>query len=69
VKEIKYKRIDLIHPDKHELMIADLVERTGLPVHRVDIVTIDFLRDIAFVHVYYFSKENETKMAGIIDDD
>ncbi len=69
VKEIKYERIDLIHPDKRELMIADLVERTGLPIHRVDIVTIDFLRDIAFVHVYYFSKENESKMAGIIDDD
>ncbi len=69
VKEIKYERIDLIHPDKRELMIADLVERTGLPIHRLDIVTIDFLRDIAFVHVYYFSKENESKMAGIIDDD
>lgn len=69
VKEIKYERIDLIHPDKRELMISDLVERTGLPIHRVDIVTIDFLRDIAFVHAYYFSKENETKMAGIIDDD
>jgi hypothetical protein len=69
VKEIKYERIDLIHPDKRALMIADLVERTGLPIHRVDIVTIDFLRDIAFVHAYYYSKENETKMAGIIDDD
>ena len=30
VKEIKYERIDLIHPDKRALMIADLVERTGL---------------------------------------
>lgn len=69
VKEIKYERIDLIQPEKRALMIADLVERTGLPFHRVDVVTIDFLRDVAVIHAYYFSKENETKMAGIIDED
>jgi hypothetical protein len=69
VKEIKYERIDLIHPEKRAEMIADLTYRTGFPIHRVDIITIDFLRDVAMVHAYYFSKENETKMAGVIDDD
>jgi len=69
VKEIKYERIDLIHPEKRPEMIADLIKRTGLPIHKIDIVNIDFLRDIALVHAYYFSKENETKMAGVIDED
>jgi hypothetical protein len=69
VKEIKYERIDLIHPDKREEMIGDLISRTGLPIHKVDIINIDFLRDIAVIHAYYFSKENETKMAGVIDED
>jgi hypothetical protein len=69
VKEIKYERIDLIHPEKREEMIADLVKRTGLPFHRIEIANIDFLRDVAMVHAYYYSKENETKMAGVIDDD
>lgn len=69
VKEIRYERIDLIHPDRRGEMIADLVSRTGLPVHKVDIISIDFLRDVAVLHAYYFSDENETKMAGVIDDD
>jgi hypothetical protein len=69
VKEIKYERIDLIHPEKRPEMIQDLLNRTGLPIHRVEIANIDFLRDIAVVHAYYYSKENETKMAGVIDDD
>ena len=69
VKEIKYERIDLIHPSKREEMIADLVARTGLPIHRVDIINIDFLRDVAGIHAYYYSKQNETKMAGVIDED
>jgi hypothetical protein len=69
VKEIKYERIDLIHPDKRTEMIQDLVTRTGLPIHRVEIAHIDFLRDIAGVHAYYYSKENETKMAGVLDED
>lgn len=69
VKEIKYERVDLIHPEKRDEMIADLVKRTGFPIHRVDIIYIDFLRDVATIHAYYYSKQNETKMAGVIDDD
>ena len=69
VKEIRYERIDLIHPEKRQEMIADLVARTGLPIHRVDIINIDFLRDVAGIHAYYYSRQNETKMAGVIDED
>jgi hypothetical protein len=69
VKEIKYERIDLIHPDRRNEMIADLVARTGLPIHKVDVITIDFLRDVAMVHAFYYAKDNESKMAGVIDDD
>jgi hypothetical protein len=69
VKEIVYERIDLIKPDNRKEMIDDLVNRSGLPIHRIDIINIDFLKDVATVHAYYYSKENETKMAGVIDDD
>ncbi|MBL7717882.1 MAG: DUF4956 domain-containing protein [Flavipsychrobacter sp.] len=69
VKEMVYERIDLIHPDKRSDMLEDINKRTGLPVHRVDIIRIDFLKDVAVIHCYYYSKENETKMAGVIDDD
>jgi hypothetical protein len=38
-------------------MIADLKERTGLPIHRVEIDRIDYLRDSARIFVFYFEKD------------
>jgi len=69
-KEITYERVDLIAPNKREELIADLVNRTGLPIHRVEIKNINFLRDTAKVHVFYNAKENENRLevAGGEDD-
>ena len=32
-------------------------ERTGLPIHRVEIDRIDYLRDSARIYVFYFEKD------------
>ncbi len=68
-KEIVYERIDLIKPDTREQMIDDLKNRTGLPIHRVEIMKIDFLRDIARIRAFYLSAENETSSLGTGADD
>lgn len=68
-KEVNYERIDLIKPENRPQMIADLCDRTGLPIHRIEIVKFDFLRDVARVHVFYFSLENESVSLGLDDDD
>lgn len=68
-KEVRYERVDLIHPDKREEMLGDLRTRTGLPFHRVEIITVDFLRDIAMIHAFYYSKENESVTRGMGGDD
>lgn len=52
-KKISYEKIDLITPDKTDLLLADLRERTGLPISRVSIGRIDFLRDSAELVIYY----------------
>ncbi len=52
-KEVLYERIDLIKPAMQKEMLADLSERTGLPIHRAEVISIDFLHDTAVVHVYY----------------
>lgn len=59
VKEIVYERIDLIQPEKRREMINDLRKRTGLPIHRVDVSNVNFLRDTANVFAYYYAKNNE----------
>lgn len=52
-KDITYERIDLIKPEKREELIADLRERTGLDVQTVDILSINFLKDIAEIKIRY----------------
>ena len=56
------KRWNLIKPERRAELIADLVERTGLPIHRVEIERIDYLRDSARIYIFYF--ENDWRNAG-----
>jgi hypothetical protein len=52
-KSITYEKIELVKPENHDRLLADLRERTGLPVTRAEIGKIDFLRDVAELRVYY----------------
>ena len=58
-KYIKYDKIDLIKPDRREDLIADLKERTGLDVTNVSIGSIDFLKDMALIKIYYNTDESD----------
>jgi len=62
-KLIFYEKIELIKPDVRNELIADLKERTGLDIHRVEIDRIDYLRDAARIYVYYF-EENWRNVSG-----
>ncbi|HRS53857.1 MAG TPA: DUF4956 domain-containing protein [Bacteroidales bacterium] len=55
-KQITYDKIHLIKPDKHNELITDLKERTGLNIHRIEIGKINFLNDTATIIVYYYEK-------------
>lgn len=68
-KEIIYERIDLIHPDRRKEMLADIKARTGLDVHRVEFVRIDFLRDVAKINAFYFADKNESPSIGSSTED
>ena len=56
-KVIKYDNINLITEDKRDELIADLEKRTGLKIEKVEVGSIDFLKDAAIVKMYYRSKE------------
>jgi len=58
-KLVQYDRISLIKPDKREELIADLEERTGLKIEKVEVGGIDFLRDMAMLKIYYHSDSIE----------
>jgi hypothetical protein len=58
-KMILYEKIDLIKPENYNALIADLTDRTGLDIIRVEIGHIDFLRDVAYLKVYYKAGSDE----------
>jgi hypothetical protein len=74
-KVIVYEKVDLIKPEKRELLLKDLEERTGLKINRVEIGRIDFLRDTAKIVIYYFESavnladESDNAYARNDDDD
>ncbi len=53
-KTVLYENIDLIVPEKRPELLADLRQRTGLNIHRVEVEDIDFLRDATRLTVYYY---------------
>lgn len=58
-KVILYEKIDLIKPDKEDELKADLEDRTGLKIIRLEVGHIDFLRDVAFIKIFYRPEGNE----------
>jgi len=53
-KIVMYENIELIKPENKALLIADLETRMGVKINQVTIGKIDFLRDAAQLHVYYY---------------
>lgn len=52
-KLIQYDRIELIKPEKREELLEDLHKRTGLTITKVNIGSIDFLKDTAILKIEY----------------
>ena len=52
-KRIIYEKIELIQPENHQLLLDDLRQRTGLPITRCEIGSINLLRDTAKIDVFY----------------
>lgn len=55
-KLIQYDRIELIKPEKREELKADLEQRLGLDIIRIEVGGVDFLRDSAVLRITYKGK-------------
>jgi len=58
-KSIVYEKIELIVPEKEDELLEDLKSRTGLDIIRVEIIKIDFLRDVAIISIFYNTSKDE----------
>ena len=66
---LTYDRIELITPDRRDELLADLCSRTGLPVTRVEIGRLDFLRDAAEIKIYYDAPLADETVSSVKTDD
>lgn len=58
-KVVLYEKIDMITPDKSDELKADLEKRTGIDIIKLEVGHIDFLRDVAYIKIYYYPQRNE----------
>ncbi|NJD11331.1 MAG: DUF4956 domain-containing protein [Gemmatimonadetes bacterium] len=60
-RPVRYDRIELLGHERRAELIADLNQRTGLDIHRVDVRDIDLLRDCAHLTAYYHDGHRQAK--------
>ncbi len=59
-KIIVFEKIELITPENHDKLKADLEIRTGLNITRFEIGKINFLNDTVMISIYYYEDEQKT---------
>jgi hypothetical protein len=55
-KRITYEKISLIQPEKKDELLDDLRKRTGINIHRIEIKSINFLRDTARIDIFFYDR-------------
>ncbi len=60
-KYVKYDNIDLIKPERADELKADLEDRLGVTVTRVEVGAVDFLTDMTMLRVFYLDPEKRIK--------
>ncbi len=68
-KSIEYDKIENIKPENYELLKADLEERTGLIINRIEVGKVDFLKDSARVYIHYYESHNAVNLADDNDEE
>jgi hypothetical protein len=68
-KRLTYEVIELVKPENHDRLLEDLRRRTGLPIKRVEVGRLDFLRDTAQLRVYYDEPRNGSAVRSAADSE
>jgi len=68
-KTIIYENIELVKVGKEDELKRDLELRTGLKIERIEVIRIDYMRDIARLNIMYYAKSAEMSGYRYNDDD
>ena len=59
-KLVLYDRIELIVPERRAELVEDLQKRLGFKIDNLEVGHVDFLKDAAFIKVYYTLGKDQT---------
>lgn len=54
---VLFEKIELVKPERKEELYAELEARLGLKISRIEIVNLDYQRDVAKIHVYFVKSD------------
>jgi len=58
-KKIIYEKVDLIRTDRRAELKADLEDRTGIKIKRINIGKVNFLKDTAEIKIFFDEEDAE----------
>lgn len=53
-QNIEFEKIEMVKPELYDQLLLELINRTGLKIHRVAIRKLDYLKDTASIRIYYY---------------
>lgn len=63
-KVILYDKIELVQSGKEQELKADLEARTGITIEKLEVGHIDYLRDTAYIKIWYRPLDGEASTIG-----
>ncbi|MBM3822233.1 MAG: DUF4956 domain-containing protein [Verrucomicrobia bacterium] len=55
-KDVRYEQVEMVKPENHEKLKEELRKRTGLDIHFIRVLDIDFVRDTATIRIFYYER-------------
>ena len=55
-RKIVYERLELLNKNDETALINDLKKQTGIPIHRIDIVSTNYIKKRAEIIIYFYDK-------------
>jgi len=71
-KKVLYENLNLIPPIREKELLDDLRTRTGINIHRVEVISVNFNRGTARLLIYYYEKNkvfNASEREYNLDDE
>ena len=64
---VLFEKIELVKPERKEELYAELESRLGLKIARIEIVNLDYQRDVAKIHVFFVKSDQSWGFHDDID--